>query len=859
MYTRYFRVVWISLLLPWLFFLTASSKWGRDHGIPTSLLSHPTSVRRAVQAKGPLRTKEFPASSNIGAATPSQTSLIMNGSFELADINPGNSYIQLNGGDTRISGWTVIPDNIHYVGTYWNASDGNRSLDLDGATGFAGGIQQTFPTTPGTQYLVSFDLAGNPEAGPTIKNMRVSADGQSAVFTFDITGKSNQNMGWITKTWSFTADNSLATLQFVSLTGSGWGPVLDNVRVQASEIQACVPSSSGIIGWWPLDETAGLIASDIIGGNNGTHLGGPLPGSGQVDGALNFDGIDDRVLVNSTFPLHQPGDATLEFWLNTPATGHQSVFWTRTDDADLDRFNIFVNGDGTFGFDYRSPSGDLHILVGRCCTGVPIPRDTWTHIAITRTGNVYDLYINGVFSASATDTSPDLPTTSGWQMSGRGGGMYKGALDEVGVYNHALSASEVAAIYLAGGAGKCKTSHLQFYPLLRPVRLLDTRAGQGNCDNVSAPIAAGTTLATLARATCEGITIPANAKAVVGNLTAINRDMQNAGYLTIYPDGQSVPLASNMIYTPGQIIANNFTVALSNDGKFNVFGERTIDVVIDISGYYAPPGAGGLYYHPLPSPIRLLDTRSGQGNCDHVNTPIAEGTSITVQARTTCEGLTIPATAQALVANATVVNVSGQLGYMTIYPEGVPVPLASNLIYYPGQILSNAFTVSLSANGEFDIFAERTIDAIVDVAGYYSSEAVDANGPGLLFTALERPVRILDTRANQGNCDSVSAPITGGTSIAAPGHLTCEGITIPTTAQSLLGNVTAINRTSQAGFLTLYPDGVAQPVISNMVYFPGQLLANAFVVGVNGNNGQYRIFAERTLDAVVDVSGYFAP
>jgi len=399
---------------------------------------------------------------------------------------------------------------------------------------------------------------------------------------------------------------------------------------------------------------------------------------------------------------------------------------------------------------------------------------------------------------------------------------------------------------------------LMFYPLPRPVRLMDTRANQGNCDNVGTPIAAGTSLTTLARTTCEGITIPASAQAIVGNLTAINQSTQ-AGYLTIYPNGVSVPLASNMIYFPGQIIANNFTVGLGSDGKFNVFAERSIDVVIDISGYFAPPGAGGLYYHPLSKPIRLLDTRANQGNCDNVSTPIAAGASITSQARTTCEGLTVPAAAQAIAANATVINVSGQTGYLTIYPNGVSVPLASNIIYFPGQIISNAFTVSLNTNGEFNIFGERTIDMVVDVAGYYSAEANDANGPGLLFTPLSRPLRILDTRANQGNCDAVGTPITGGMSIAAPARLTCESITIPATAQSVLGNVTVINQTSQAGYLTLYPDGLPAPLISNMVYFPGQLLSNAFVVGVNNSNGQFRIFAERTLDAVVDVSGYFAP
>ncbi len=401
-------------------------------------------------------------------------------------------------------------------------------------------------------------------------------------------------------------------------------------------------------------------------------------------------------------------------------------------------------------------------------------------------------------------------------------------------------------------------SGLQFYPLARPIRLLDTRASQGNCDSVNAPIAAGTSLTTLARTTCESITIPSTAKAVVGNLTVINQSSQ-AGYLTIYPDGVSAPLAANMIYQPGQILANNFTVGLSNDGKFNVFGERTIDVIVDISGYFAPPNSGGLYYHPLNKPIRLLDTRAGQGNCDSVNAPIAGGTSLTTLARTTCDGLTIPAAAQAIVGNATVINGSGQTGYLTIYPDGVAAPLAANIVYFPGSILSNAFTVALSNDGKFNIFAERTIDMVVDVAGYYSNEASDSNGPGLLLTPLARPLRIMDTRASQGNCDNVATPITGGTTLVAPAWLTCESLTIPNTARAVLGNVTVINLSGQLGFLTMFPDQVTQPLAANMVYFPGQVLSNAFVVGLNASSGQYVIFAERTLEAIVDVSAYFAP
>jgi choice-of-anchor C domain-containing protein len=161
-----------------------------------------------------------------------QASLITNGSFEDTSVDPCPSFIELPLGDTSITGWTVVETSIHYVCMTWDASEGQKSLDLDADAGEAGGISQTFSTIPGAQYAVSFDMAGNWGAPPTIKTMRVSADGQSADFTFDITGRSAHDMGWTRHTWSFVADDSSATLEFRSLTDpSGWGPALDNVSV----------------------------------------------------------------------------------------------------------------------------------------------------------------------------------------------------------------------------------------------------------------------------------------------------------------------------------------------------------------------------------------------------------------------------------------------------------------------------------------------------------------------------------------------------------------------------------------------------------------------------------------------------
>ena len=69
-----------------------------------------------------------------------QANLLTNGSFENASIDPGAGFIEVFPGQTSIIGWDVISADVHYVGTFWEASDGIRSIDLDGLTGSAGGV-----------------------------------------------------------------------------------------------------------------------------------------------------------------------------------------------------------------------------------------------------------------------------------------------------------------------------------------------------------------------------------------------------------------------------------------------------------------------------------------------------------------------------------------------------------------------------------------------------------------------------------------------------------------------------------------------------------------------------------------------
>lgn len=166
--------------------------------------------------------------------------LIRNGSFEEGPV--ARSYLNLPGGSTAMPGWVVTGEGVDLVGAgYWVSSDGTYAIDLDGSARSRvtppyvhGGIAQTFATEKGRRYRVTFDLAGNPNRGPVIKPLRVSAAGKAVQFTFDATGKTARAMGWVRAEWEFTATGEEATLEFSSLTESpqtGYGPAIDRVAV----------------------------------------------------------------------------------------------------------------------------------------------------------------------------------------------------------------------------------------------------------------------------------------------------------------------------------------------------------------------------------------------------------------------------------------------------------------------------------------------------------------------------------------------------------------------------------------------------------------------------------------------------
>jgi choice-of-anchor C domain-containing protein len=179
------------------------------------------------------RASEAARRNTMESGSPGRTvqgNLLINGSFESGPKVHG--YLLFPVGSAALPGWQIIRGSVETIGNYWLPSQGDRSLDLDG-TSF-GAIRQMFPTVPGQRYRVTFDLAANPDwNSPPLKRLRVRAAGETADFAFDATGRSHDEMGWVARSWQFTADGERTALDFISLdTMHGFaGPALDNISV----------------------------------------------------------------------------------------------------------------------------------------------------------------------------------------------------------------------------------------------------------------------------------------------------------------------------------------------------------------------------------------------------------------------------------------------------------------------------------------------------------------------------------------------------------------------------------------------------------------------------------------------------
>ncbi len=165
---------------------------------------------------------------------------LSNGGFESPVVPTSTPFVDLVAGQT-IGPWTVGGDSVDLNSPrQWDAAEKQQSLDLNGSA--PGSVTQTISTFPLTTYVVTFQLAGNPDGGPAVKTGVVEVDGSVvADYSFDVRGHSRRSMGYVEQTVYFTTllDTSVG-LTFASSTNGAYGPVIDDVQVSSCLLVICL-------------------------------------------------------------------------------------------------------------------------------------------------------------------------------------------------------------------------------------------------------------------------------------------------------------------------------------------------------------------------------------------------------------------------------------------------------------------------------------------------------------------------------------------------------------------------------------------------------------------------------------------
>ena len=210
-----------------------------------------------------------------------------------------------------------------------------------------------------------------------------------------------------------------------------------------------IPDVSSI-AHWPLDESSGTTAADISGSNDGTLVNGPvwLPSTGRIGGALEFDGSNDYVDIG-TMDIPAGTGMTIAMWVRLDASsGSARLISKATGAGEQDHYWMISTQFGT--------SVRFRLKAGGSTTTLVSPANQlvlgeWVHVAVTYDQSDMRIYVDGgqvaiTSKSGAVDVNPAVGAAMGDQPSGAGSDPFNGALDEVRIYDRALSGAEVALL-----------------------------------------------------------------------------------------------------------------------------------------------------------------------------------------------------------------------------------------------------------------------------------------------------------------------------------------------------------------------------------------------------------------------------
>ncbi len=246
----------------------------------------------------------------------------------------------------------------------------------------------------------------------------------------------------------------------------------------ASAQADCISPAPGLIGWWRAENDG----ADHVSTNTASLVDGAAFADGFVGRAFAFDGLNDLTYVPAPPFTAVSNNFTMEMWV-FPTADRGEVEETVSSQTGIgtgQRYAVFPShGDGSFG------EGHAGVGLSIGTNGLTVfehaafyipsplvfhaPLVGWNHVAVVYASNRPSLYLNGVLVKTGL-ASPRLVHPSA-QLGGGAYGYFAGLLDEYAIYDRALSAPEIQAIFMAGAAGRCVPPMLNIASLPDAVRL----------------------------------------------------------------------------------------------------------------------------------------------------------------------------------------------------------------------------------------------------------------------------------------------------------------------------------------------------------------------------------------------------
>ena len=206
-------------------------------------------------------------------------------------------------------------------------------------------------------------------------------------------------------------------------------------------MQCVPPPLSGLVSWWP----GGGTAQDLQDGNHGTLQNGTTFAPGQVGQAFSLDGVNDVVTIPDS-ANQKPPALTIAGWINlaqAPATGQEYYLMSKYG-GNFDGWILRIGSTRVPTLSLSRPPA----VVTHITAAVAIPLNTWVHLTATYDGTTAALYIDGVVQGTGMLNGGYTPTAVSMAIGAASwftGGFTAGLIDEVKLYNRALSVSEIQA------------------------------------------------------------------------------------------------------------------------------------------------------------------------------------------------------------------------------------------------------------------------------------------------------------------------------------------------------------------------------------------------------------------------------